>query len=259
MEYKSLLLTKENGLGIVTINRPDVLNARNNELSNEMYDMFTAIENDPEIRVVILTGTGKSFIAGADIREIMELGSVQVEAFLIMARRARDRIYGCKQPVIAAINGFCLGGGLEVALCCDLRIASETATFGLPEINLGIIPAGGGIARLVKLIGMARAKEMIFTGDTCDSQAALKMGFLNQVVPSGKLMDGAKAMAARLLSKSSIALNYAKKSCNSGVDMSLAAATDMDENYFCRCFASEDQKEGMRAFVEKRKANFKNR
>ena len=259
MEYKGLLLTKEDGLGIVTINQRKVLNVRNNEFSIELYEMFTALEKDPEIRVIILTGVGKSFIAGADILELKDQDSVQIETCLVMARRARDRIFSCKQPVIAAINGLCLGGGLEIALCCDLRIASESALFGLPEINLGIIPGGGGITSLIRLVGMTRAKEMIFTGDTYDSKAALEIGFINKVVPPDKLMDEAKAMAAKLLAKSSVALNYAKKSCNSGVDMSMAAGIDMDENYFCRCFATEDQKEGMKAFVEKRKPHFLNR
>ncbi len=260
MEYKHLLLSIEDGIGIVTINRAKFLNTLNSEVFAELYRMFSEIENNPSIRVVILTGAGdKAFVAGVDIGEMKDQTSVSIESFIKIARMAGEKIYTLNQPVIAAINGFAFGGGNEIALCCDLRIASENARFGQQEINLAIVPGGGAMQRLPRLVGMAKAKEIIFTGDMFDAQTALQIGMINKVVPLDKLMPEAKSLAQKLLTKSSVALAYAKKSINSGVSMSLSSAMDMDESYFARCFASEDQKEGMRAFMEKRKPEFKNR
>ena len=163
------------------------------------------------------------------------------------------------KPVIAAVNGFALGGGFEVALCCDIILASENARVGQPEISLGIVPGGGAMQRLPRLIGIHKAKELVYTGDVITAEAAMQMGLLNRVVPLAELMPQAKALAEKLLTKSSVALAYAKKAINSGTGMSLTAAMDSDENYFGRCFATEDQKEGMNAFVEKRKPDYKNR
>ena len=260
MEYKNLLLVKDNSIGIVTINRPQSLNTLNMEVFGEIYEMFTEIENDPGIRVVIITGAGeKAFVAGVDILEMKDKNSVEIEEFIRIARRAGDKIYNLSKPVIAAINGYAFGGGNELALACDLRIASENAKFGQQEINLGIIPGGGAIQRLSRLIGMTKAKEIVYTGDVIDARTALEMGFINKVVPQGKLIDEAKELAQKLLSKSSIALYYAKKAFNSGADMSLSSAMDIDECYFGKCFATEDQKEGMKAFIEKRKAEWKHK
>jgi len=260
MEYKNLLLSVEGGIGTVTINRPKLLNTLNCEVFSELYHMFSEIAVNPAVRVVILTGSGeKAFVAGVDITEMKDQTSVGIEKFIKIARLAGEKIYNMDQPVIAAINGFAFGGGNELSLCCDIRIASENARFGQQEINLGIIPGGGGIQRLSRLVGMAKAKEIIFTGDVFDAQTALQIGMINKVVPLDKLMPEARAFAEKLLTKSSIALSYAKKSMNSGVSMSLSSAMDMDECYFARCFSTEDQKEGMKAFVEKRKPEYKNR
>jgi enoyl-CoA hydratase len=259
LEYSSLLLTKESGIGIVTINRPKALNALNIEIYRELYQLFTEIENDPDIRVVILTGTGKAFVAGVDIPGMKDNSPVSIEKFIKIARQAGDAIYNSNKPVIAAINGFAFGGGNELALACDLRIAAESAQFGQQEINLGIVPGGGAMQKLPRLVGMAKAKEIIFAGESFNAQTALEMGMINRVVPAENLMEEAKALARKLLSKSSVALAYAKKSMNSGVNMSLSSAMDMDECFFARCFATEDQKEGMQAFIEKRKPQFKNR
>ena len=260
MAYKNLLLAKEDGIGIVTVNRPKVLNALNIEVFGELYELFVEIENDPEIRVVILTGAGdRAFVAGVDILEMKDKDSVDINEFIIIARRAGDIIYHLSKPVIAAINGFAFGGGSELALACDLRIASEKAQFGQQEINLGVIPGGGAIPRLTQLVGLTRAKEIVYTGDVMDAQTALRIGLVNKVVPPEKLMAEARALARKLLGKSSLILSYAKKAFNTGADMSLAAAMDLDEGYFARCFATEDQKEGMKAFIEKRKPEFKNR
>jgi enoyl-CoA hydratase len=260
LDYKNLLLAKEDGIGIVTVNRPGVLNALNTETYRELYELFTEIENDPEIRVVILTGAGeKAFVAGVDIRDIKDKDSVSINEFLVTARRAGDKIYNLSKPVIAAINGFAFGGGNELALDCDLRIASEKAQFGQQEINVGVIPGGGAIPKLTNLVGLAIAKEIVYTGDVMDAQTALRIGLVNKVVPPEKLMEEAVALARKLLGKSSLILSYAKKAFNTGADMSLEDALDLDECYFARCFATQDQKEGMTAFIEKRKPEFKNR
>jgi len=259
LNYHNLILSKEDGIGIVTINRPKALNALNMEVFTELYTMFSEIENDPDIRVIILTGAGKAFIAGADILEMKDKTSVNIEEFIKIARKAGDAIYHLSKPVIAAINGYAFGGGQELSLACDLRIASEKAQFGQQEINLGIIPGGGAIQRLTRLVGMTKAKEIVYTGDVMDARTALEIGFINQVVPDDRLMDEARALARKLLGKSSVALAYAKKAFNTGADMSLEAAMDLDESYFARCFATEGQKEGMQAFIEKRKPEFQKR
>ena len=260
MTYNNLLFSKENGIGIVTINRPKALNALNGEVYSELYQMFQEIENDPEVRVVILTGAGeRAFVAGADVVEMQPQSSVEIHGFLGKARQASDRIYTLSKPVIAAINGFALGGGCELAMCCDLRIASESARFGQPEISLGIIPGAGGTQRLTRLVGMTKAKELMYTGDMIDAKTALAMNLVNKVVPPESLMTEAKALAQKLLSKSGAALSLLKKAINSGAEMSLPAGLDMEMECFASCFATQDQKEGMKAFLEKRKPEFKNK
>jgi len=260
MSYNTLLYEKENGIGIVTINRPQSLNALNGEVYTELYEVFQEIEDDQEVRVVILTGSGeRAFVAGADITEMQPQSSLEISSLMDTARKAFDRIYTLSKPVIAAINGFALGGGCELAMCCDLRITSENAKFGQPEINLGIIPGAGGTQRLTRLVGMTRAKELIYIGEMVDANTAFMMGLVNKVVPPDSLITEAKELARKMLSKSSIALSLAKKAINSGADMSLPSGLDLETQCFARCFATEDQKEGMKAFMEKRKPQFKNR
>ena len=244
MAYQYLLLEKADGIGTVTINRPDVLNALNIDVFREMDALFAEIEQDPDIRVVILTGAGdRAFAAGVDIKEMMD----------------QDGIYHLPKPVIAAVNGYAYGGGHELALACDLRIASETAKFGQQEINLGIIPGGGAVPRLTQLTGMAKAKEIVYTGEVFDAQTALALGIVNKVVPPDELMKEARGLAEKLVSKSAAALTAAKRAFNEGLNLRLPQALDLDEDLFARCFDTEDQKEGMRAFIEKRKPEFKNR
>jgi len=258
--YNTLLYEKEDGMGIVTINRPDSLNALNSEVYAELYELFQEIENDAEVRVVIITGSGeKAFVAGSDITEMAPQDSVGINRFVEKARVASDRIYTLSKPVIAVINGYALGGGCELSMCCDLRIASENARFGQPEINLGVIPGGGGTQRLTRLIGMTRAKELLYTGDMIDAKTALDYGLVNKVVPLDSLMAEAKGMAKKLLAKSGRTLALAKTAVTGGAGMSLTDGLNLEEQCFALCFATEDQKEGMKAFMEKRKAEFKNK
>lgn len=260
MTYKTLLYEKVDGIGVVTLNRPESLNALNTTVFTELYELFQGIENDAEVRVVIITGSGqKAFVAGSDIVEMQPQDSQGINRFVEKVRRASDKIYNLSKPVIAAVNGYALGGGCELAMCCDLRIASENARFGQPEINVGVIPGGGGTQRLTRLIGMTRAKELLYTGDMIDAKTALSMGLVNKVVPLDSLMNEAKEMAKKLLTKSGRILSLMKAAANSGASMSLPDALDYEAQCFALCFASEDQKEGMKAFMEKRKPAFKNR
>jgi enoyl-CoA hydratase len=258
--YSNLLYEKAGGIGTVTINRPESLNALNSTVFSELYELFQEIEHDSDVRVAIITGSGqKSFVAGSDITEMAPLDSVEINIFIAKVRKASDRIYNLSKPVIAAVNGYALGGGCELAMCADLRICSDKARFGQPEINLAVIPGGGGTQRLIRLIGMTRAKELLYTGDMIDAQTALNMGLVNKVVPLDNLMNEAKAMAQKLMTKSGRILSLIKTAVNSGANMSLPDALDLEAQCFALCFATEDQKEGMKAFIEKRKAVFKNK
>ena len=260
MTYETLLYEKADGIATVTINRPDSLNALNNQVYTDLYEIFGEIEKDEEVRVIILTGAGeRAFVAGSDITEMASKSSLEIVPFVEIARQASDRIYYLNKPVIAAIHGYTLGGGCELTMCCDLRIASEKARFGQPEISVGVIPGAGGTQRLARLIGMTRAKELIYTGDMIDANTALSYGLINKVVPVEDLMKEAKEMAAKLLTKSSAILSLAKAAITDGASMSLPDALSYETQCFARCFATEDQKEGMNAFIEKRKAEFNNK
>jgi enoyl-CoA hydratase len=260
MTYETLLYEKADGIATVTINRPESLNALNFKVYAELYELFGEIEKDDEVRVVILTGSGeKAFVAGSDITEMAPQSSQEIAGFVDIARQASDRIYYLGKPVIAVINGYALGGGCELTMCCDLRIASEKARFGQPEISVGVIPGAGGTQRLARLIGMTRAKELIYTGDMIDANTALNYGLVNKVVPVENLMAEARDVAAKLLTKSGVILSLAKAAITGGAGMSLPDALGYEAQCFALCFATEDQKEGMKAFMEKRKAEYKNR
>jgi enoyl-CoA hydratase len=251
------VLEREESIAILRFNRPDVLNALNRQVFLEMISIFDEIQKEVDPKVVILTGTGdRAFVAGTDITEMENLSSFEAREFANLARKAMDSVENLDRPVIAAINGFALGGGCEIAMACDLRIASEKARLGQPEINLGIIPGSGGTQRLPRLVGPSKAKRLIFTGELVDAETARDMGLVDMVVPHDQLMDEAKKFAFTIAGKSKVALALAKSAIDRGLDMDLQTALNYEIECFAQCFATKDQKEGMKAFLEKRKANF---
>ena len=258
MTYKTLLYQKKDGIGIVTLNRPEALNALNSNIYTDLYDVFEDIENDDEVRVVVLTGSGeKAFAAGSDVVEMQNMNTLELQKFVAKIRKASDRIYTLTKPTIAAIHGYALGGGCELSLCCDLRICSEKARFGQPEINLGLIPGACGTQRLPRLVGVAKAKEMIFLGDMIDAAAALSLGLVNKVVPRAQLMEEARKMAASILSKSPSAVHLALQAIMRGIEVPLPEGLKIESELFARACASEDKEEGTAAFLQKRKPAFK--
>ncbi len=255
---ETVILEYDGPIGILKFNRPEVLNALNRQVFSELMSVLSRIERERFLKVLILTGSGdKAFVAGTDITEMENLSCFEAREFALLARQAIDKIYSLDCPVIAAINGFALGGGCEVALACDIRIASEKAKLGQPETNLAILPGSGGTQRLPRLIGLSKAKQLIFTGEIIDAKRALELGLVDLVVPHDQLMTEAKKMASTISNKSKICLVLAKSAINRGWDMDLKTALDYEIECFSQCFATKDQKEGMRAFLEKRKPNFK--
>lgn len=257
MTYETIIYEKEGGVGIVTLNRPERLNAINYQLVMDLIAIVTEMEQDEALRAVIITGAGRGFCAGADIKELADPNArrLPVGGRYTFFNKLEDLL----KPVIAAINGPCNGGGLELALCCDFRIASEAATFGLGEVKLGVIPAGGGTARLPRLIGPGRAKEFLYFGNRIDGQEAYNIGLVNKVVPADKLMDEAKAWASELVERPPLSLRMLKNCVNVGMQMDLLGAIDYEAKCAAVLMNTEDMMEGMRAFVEKRKPEFKGR
>jgi len=255
--YETLILEKKGKVGIITFNRPKTLNAMNRQTFLELETVLDEAEIDEDLRVIILTGQGeRAFVAGTDILEMYHLTSSQARDFALRAKGAIDRIENLGKPVIAAVNGVALGGGCEIALACDLRIAVENARFGFPEITLGIIPGSGGTQRLQRLIGISRAKQMIFTGEIIDAETALRIGLVNQVVSPNSLMQEAAGLAERMAGFGGVALRMAKAAINKGGTIGLGEALHYEIECFSQCFATNDQKEGMAAFLEKRKPRF---
>jgi len=255
MNYTTLLTDiAANGICTVTINRPDKLNALNREVMNDLNSMLDEIESNNEIKAVILTGAGpKAFVAGADISEFVGLSKEEGKG---LAKKGQDiffRIENNSKPIVAAVNGFALGGGCELAMSCHFRLASENARFGQPEVNLGLLPGYGGTQRLVHLIGKGRAMELLMTGNMIDAQTALQYGLVNQVVPQEELLNKAKAILEIIAAKAPLAISKCITAAN-------AAFTEKgyqkEVDAFGECFATEDMKEGTTAFLEKRKANF---
>ena len=258
MTYSHIIFDIAGPIATITINRPKALNSLNTEVLNELCHAVDATSANEAIRALILTGSGeKAFVAGADITELAELNALSAKQFVANGHKTMAALQNLSIPVIAAVNGFALGGGLELALSCDFIYASENAKFGLPEITLGLIPGFGGTQRLARLIGKNRAKEMIFTGKMIAAEEAAQMGFVNRVVPAEELMASAQKTAAAMVSKGKVSLNMAKQIINQGLDVDLATGCKMEIDAFALCVASEDAQEGTRAFLEKRKPDFK--
>lgn len=251
----NLLMEVENEIAVVTINRPKSLNALNSATLAELNECFSEIEKRKDIKVVILTGSGdKSFVAGADISEMVNATAAEGRTMGMLAKVAFERLENMPQVTIAAVNGFALGGGCEISMSCDIRVAAENAKFGQPETGLGILPGFGGTQRLPRLVGKGRAKELIFTCDMIDAQEAYRIGLANKVVPQAELIDYCKKMAAKIISKGSYAVSLAKSAINTGLDVDLSSGLKFEADLFGLSFATADKKEGMSAFLEKRKA-----
>ena len=258
MAYENIIFQIEEQIATITFNRPEVLNALNEESLNEVSDAIDKVSEDEDIRVLILTGAGeKSFVAGADITEFLKFNALKAKLFSEMGHGIIDKLQELPIPVIAVVNGFALGGGCEVVLGCDLIYASENAMFGLPEINLGIIPGFGGTQRLPRLIGKNRAKEMIFTGKMIPAAEAQSMGLVNKVCAQDQLMDEVLNVARTIVSKGKVSVRAAKQAINNGMDVDLKTGCRIETDAFAICLASPDSKEGTRAFLEKRTADFK--
>ena len=258
--YENLLVSQEGKVATVTINRPKVLNALNKATLLEIKAAFNALAADETVKVIILTGSGeKSFVAGADISYMQPLNAVEGFEFGRLGQEAFMAIEGCPKPVIAAVNGFALGGGEEICMACDLRIAAENAKFGQPEINLGIIPGFGGTQRLSRLVGKTAAKYYIYTGDMYGAEEAYRIGLVNKVVPLANLMAEAKTIAEKIATKGAVSLKMAKSAVDVGLETDFNTGSLHEAELFGLCFATEDQKEGMTAFLDKRKADFKDR
>ncbi len=243
------------GMALVTIDRPKALNALNSETLEELNGCLKGLEQRKDVRVVVLTGGGaKSFVAGADIAEMVNASPAQGRAMALLADEVFCRLENMPQVTIAAVNGYALGGGCEIAMACDIRLAAENAVFGQPECGLGIIPGFGGTQRLARLVGKGRAKELIFTCDRINAQEAWRIGLANKVVAKEELLDTCRAMAKTIMGKGSYAVSVAKAVINAGMDMDLANGLKMEADAFGLTFATHDKQEGMTAFLEKRPA-----
>ncbi len=257
MNFENLLVEITSGIATVTINRPKAMNALNEQTLRELHSAFQDFADNAGVQVIIITGSGeKAFVAGADISAMQPLSALEARQFAKLGHEVMGSIEGCPKPVIGAVNGFALGGGCELALGCDIRLVSDNARFGQPEVNLGVIPGFGGTQRLARLIGKGRAMELILTGDMIDATEAHRIGLANKVIAQAELLDTAKAMAAKIISKGPISVKFAKEAIRNGLEMDLDKANQYEADLFGLCFASADQKEGMQAFLEKRTAEF---
>ena len=257
-EYQNILVERRGAVGIITLNRPQALNALNAALIRDLGAAFDDLEMDPAIGAIVLTGSDKAFAAGADIKEMAEKTYMQAYAEDFITR-GWERVGQCRKPVIAAVGGFALGGGCEVAMMCDIVIAAETARFGQPEINLGTMPGAGGTQRLPRFIGKAKAMDLCLTGRMMDAAEAERAGLVSRIVPADKLLEEAIAVAEKVASMSQPIAMMVKESVNRAYETTLSEGVRFERRLFHATFATEDQKEGMAAFVEKRKPNFRNR
>ncbi|MBX5326834.1 MAG: enoyl-CoA hydratase/isomerase family protein [Candidatus Bathyarchaeia archaeon] len=260
MELKNVIYEKNEGIATITLNRPDALNAFSIELINELLQCIDDVSRDETIRAVILTGAGeKAFSAGADIKAMIGMNALKARELSTNGYRLCKALEKLEKPVIAAINGFALGGGCEVALSCDFRIASEKARLGQTEINIGLIPGWGGTQRLTRLVGKAKAKELVFTGKIIDAKTAEQIGLVDMVVPHEQLMTTARQFALELASKAPVALKVAKTLIDNGLETDLETALALEREGFGIVASSEDLQEGVKAFTEKRKPTWKGR
>ena len=259
MEYKKLIIQDNGAVRVIKINNPEALNALNTAILKELDAAFTEVAEDNSILAVVLTGEGRAFVAGADISEMKSKNAIEGEIFGKLGASVFRKIELLPKPVIAAVNGFALGGGCELAMSCDIRLASTKAKFGQPEVGLGITPGFSGTQRMPRLIGMGKAKELIYTADIIDAAEAYRIGLVNHVYEPEALMEEAMKMAEKIASKAPIAVKNSKEAINRGIQTDMDSAVAIEAYLFGLCFASEDQKEGMTAFFEKRKANFQNK
>ncbi len=256
-KFETLLVSVEGAIATITLNRPDKLNALNYRMLNDLRDAFIALDHDYDIHCAIMTGAGdKAFAAGADISEMADKSVANAHRFAGLGHVVGGRIEGAHFPVIAAVNGFALGGGCEIALACDFIYASDKAKFGQPEVNLGVIPGFGGTQRLARRIGIGRARELCYTGDMVSAEEALRIGLVNAVVPHADLLAKANETAKKIALKGPLAIAQAKRVLLRGADVPLPVASELEMQGFASLFGSADQKEGMAAFVGKRAAVF---
>ena len=243
---------KEGGVALLTINRPEVLNAMSLEVLGELGKAVEQVENDDGVQVLVITGCGRAFVAGADIEHMRGFSPQQAKEWSELGQRTLGKIENLAKPVIAAVNGYALGGGTELALACDIRVASDRAVFGQPEVKLGMIAGFGGTQRLPRLVGPGRAKEMLFTGDHYDAEAAFKMGLVNRVVPADELLGYCLDMAKRIAARGSQAVRLSKEAVNKGRDMDLEKALELESDLYSLVFTTDEPREGCSAFLEKR-------
>ncbi len=258
-QLQNVRLEVEGAIAIVTMARPKAMNALNNQTLGELETLFDYFKKDKDILGVIITGEGKAFVAGADISQMNGYNAEQGREYAGYAQSIFNKIEALEKPVIAAVNGYALGGGCELSMSCDIRIAADKAVFGQPEVNLGVIPCFGGTQRLSRLVGTGIAKELIYTARNVNAEEAKAIGLVNKVVPADALLDEAKAMMQTILSKAPLAVRYAKIAINEGIQMDLYRGLEFEKDVCALTFGSEDSKEGMAAFLEKRPAVFQNK
>lgn len=254
---ETIIVKKEPPIGWIFLNRPDRLNAINQQMIKELKEGIDDLVNDQQIRVIVITGTGKAFSAGADISQFKELNGFTAWQLAKSGRELMDYIENISKPTIAMINGYALGGGLELAMACDIRIAAEEAQLGLPEINLGIYPGFGGTQRLVRLVGKGKALEMMLTGDRIPAKEAERLNLVNRVVPLANLEQETRNLALKIAEKPPVSIALIKLLVNQGIDLPILAGLNMESLGWGVVFSTEDEKEGVNAFLEKRKAQFK--
>jgi enoyl-CoA hydratase/carnithine racemase len=255
VDYQTIAVAVAGPVATVRMNRPEALNALNSKMVQDLVTAFDALEADDSVRCVVLTGSDRAFCAGADVKEMAALSSAEISKADHL-RAVWERAWKFKKPIVAALSGYALGGGLELAMCCDIIIASEGTKLGQPEINIGIIPGGGGTQRLARAVGKYKAMEMILTGGMISAEEAMAHGLVNRVVPAGKYLEEATKLASEIASKAPTAARYAKQAIAAAQESGLSDGLEIERRLFYELFSSEDKKEGMGAFLEKRKPNF---